>query len=271
MDIKGKKILVTGACGGIGQALVKALDSAGANLILTARELDKLNEMSRLLDNNIHKVFAADLMEKKGRDALIAFAKSEQIDGMVNLAGLNDFSLLEDTAPTTMNSLVEMNLMVPMILCRELAPVLSAKPESIIVNVGSILGSIGYVGSSVYCATKFGLRGFSESLRREYADRNLKIVYVAPRATKTDMNSSYADAMNKDLGAAIDSPETVAIQILKAVTNQSVIHYIGWPENVFVRLNAIFPLLVDRFLYKHLSTIKRYARKKMQSQIRSAS
>ena len=151
------------------------------------------------------------------------------------------------------------NLQAPIQVCQTLLPLLENQPEAVIVNVGSILGSIGYAGSSIYCASKFGLRGFTESLRRELSDTKVRVIYLAPRATNTALNTDAINQMNRELGNAVDEPGYVAQELVGILrSGKSASRYLGWPESFFVKLNSLFPQLVDKALSKQLVTIKRY-------------
>lgn len=265
MNLHGKTILLTGATGGIGAEVALALSQAGASLLLTGRDQDKLVALLARLSGSGHQALAADLANPDDRAKLVAKAQRMPIDILINLAGTNEFSLLTDTSEASIAQQLDMNLLAPITLCHDLATHLAVQRESAIVNVGSILGSIGFAGSSVYCASKFGLRGFTEALRREYADTPLQVLYVAPRATDTAMNSAQVRQMNAELGTATDSPQQVARQIVDALQHERRVRYLGWPERLFVRLNALFPALVDRALRKQLPIIRRYARLRLRS------
>ena len=141
-----------------------------------------------------------------------------------------------------------------------LLPLLREQPRALLVNLGSTFGSIGYPGFATYCASKFALRGFSEALRRELADTHIKVLYVAPRATRTAMNSVEVVAMNDALKVSMDDPQAVAAQIVQAIMAEREELYLGWPEKLFVRLNSLLPRLVDQALRKQLPVIKRFAR-----------
>ncbi len=139
-------------------------------------------------------------------------------------------------------------------------PLLRRQPRALLVNLGSTFGSIGYPGFTAYCASKFALRGFSEALRRELADSQIKVLYIAPRATRTAMNSADVVAMNNELKVEMDDPQEVARQIVHAIATEREELYLGWPEKLFVRLNGLLPRLVDQALRKQLPVIKRFAR-----------
>ncbi len=144
-------------------------------------------------------------------------------------------------------------------LTRLCLPLLRAQPSALVVNVGSIYGSIGYPGYATYCASKFALRGFSEALRRELADTSVNVLYAAPRTTRTTMNSSAAQALNQALKVGVDDPQDVARAVLDAVQAERSELYLGWPEKLFVRLNGMLPGVVDRALRKQLPLIRRYS------------
>lgn len=257
MQIAGKKILLTGATGGIGLEIARALLSEGADLLVTGRDAAKLAALQREMP--AVDIQRADLNLAADRQQLVAVAAARGVNLLINAAGINQLALLEQTPDATLEQLLRTNLLTPMQLCRDLLPVLRQAPEAAIVNVGSVLGSIGYAGSSAYCASKFGLRGFTEALRRELADSPVQVVYFAPRATRTAMNGDRAVALNEALGVAMDSPQRVAAELL-TLLRRTRPHsaWVGWPEKLFVRINSLLPQLVDSALRKQLPLIRRF-------------
>ena len=259
MDLSGKVIILTGATGGIGKAIATELSKAGSQLILTGRNQEKLESLASSLESGNYQLLVADLTTNEGINRLAAIAAKTKPDGLINCLGINQLKTLEASTQLDATDLITTNLLAPINTCRNLVPLLKIKNSAIIVNVGSILGSIGYPGSSLYCASKFGLRGFTESLRRELADTNIKVIYFAPRATDTLLNTEQMNQMNQELGNHVDNPNAVAKQLIQALeSGRSGSRYIGWPEALFVRINSLFPALVDSALAKKLSTIKRY-------------
>lgn len=260
MDLSRATVLVTGASGGIGQALANQLCAAGAKLLLVARRTEPLEALAAAHPDQV-KLVAADLSARAGRETVLATARTlGALDCVVNAAGVSQFTLLEDQDDEALETLVAINLTATMQLTRLLLPLLRRAPAGLLVNVGSIFGSIGYPGFAAYCASKFALRGFSEALRRELADSRVKVLYVAPRATRTQMNSAPVVAMNAELKVAMDAPEAVAAQLVEAIRREREEQYLGWPEKLFVRLNGVLPRLVDQALRKQLPVIKRFAR-----------
>ncbi len=262
MDIANKRILLTGATGGIGRALAIQLAAAGAQLLLVGRDNAALSALSKQLTGPGHRTLVLDLLAPGAVEELYKVAAEFDLDGVVNTAGAGQLALLETMQSQDVERLLQINLVAPIQLCRTLVPLLIKKTGSFVVNVGSILGSIGYPGSTVYCASKFGLRGFSEALQRELADTGIRIIYFAPRATDTTLNSDAMRAMNAELNTAVDTPEKVAGDLLEALTRSRKSRiYLGWPEKFFVRLNSVLPSLVDNALVKQLPIIRRYAKK----------
>jgi short-subunit dehydrogenase len=262
MDIQGKTIVLTGATGGIGRAIAARLDAANARLILVARDRGRLDALTGQLESRWHAAIAADLATDAGRSNVVAACRTTDggIDLLLNAAGINDFDWFDRQSADAIRRLVEVNLLSPMLLCRELLPLLQQREEARIINIGSTFGSIGYPGFSGYCATKFGLRGFTEALRRELDGTKTSATYVAPRATRTALNSDAVVAMNDALGTAMDDPALVADEVLRVIgrpARQDT--YIGWPEKLFVRINALFPKLVDSSMRRQLPIIRRFA------------
>lgn len=264
MDIRNKNVILTGASGGIGRAIAERLSAAGARLILVGRNKQKLAQLASDLGSDADETVAADLGTSEGRQKLLGFCKTvgpEGIHLLINNAGVNQFGLFEELSQVVIEDLINTNLVSPILICQDLLPLLKQNAGAQIINIGSTFGSIGYPGFSAYCASKFGLRGFTEALRRELADSGLLVSYIAPRATKTDLNSDNIVAMNDALGTAMDKPSQVADEVMQLISNPGgTDKYLGWPEKLFVRINALLPAVVDSSLRKQLPVIRRFAR-----------
>ena len=211
-----------------------------------------------------HVAVVADIASDDGRAHLRNFCESLEPNGislLINCAGVNEFGLFEERSQAAIADTININLIAPMLICQDLLPMLRLRDGAQIVNIGSTFGSIGYPGFGVYCASKFGLRGFTESLRRELADSGIHVSYVAPRATQTDQNSDKIVAMNNELGTTMDKPSVVAAQVMQVINDRSPLdRYLGWPEKLFVKVNALLPALVDSSLRKQLPIIRRFAK-----------
>lgn len=260
MKLAGKRVVLTGASGGIGDAVAKALALEGCRLLLVGRNVNKLRALKAVLPGSGHCIVAVDLRRSQARARLLKAASVFKASILINGLGTNRLSLLEATSDQDFSNIIATNLQVPMLLCRDFLPLLRRFPDAAIINIGSILGSIGYAGSAVYCASKFGLRGFTESLRREVADSNIHVIYFAPRATNTQLNSDQMQQLNATLGNAVDEPHWVASRLVMTLRNRNATQcYLGKPESFFVRLNGLFPNLVDKALIKQLPVIRHFA------------
>jgi short-subunit dehydrogenase len=178
---------------------------------------------------------------------------------LINNAGVNHFQMFADQPPAQLDLAIAINLLAPMHLCQELLPLLQRQREACILNTGSVFGAIGYPGYAVYSASKFAVRGFTEALRRELADTNVSVRYVAPRATRTGINTSAVERMNAELGVAMDPPERVATAVCDMLAGGRVEAVLGWPEKFFARVNGLLPRVVDGALRRQLPVIRRYA------------
>jgi short-subunit dehydrogenase len=263
-DCAGKTVLVTGASTGIGRLIAEKLARHRIHLLLAGRDALALHETKARIvaAGGTANVVVADLLEATGRETIVAACQrlSGGLYGLVNNAGCSHFALLAHQTDTMIQDQIQLNLLVPVLLTRALLPALEKEQEARVLNIGSTFGSIGYPGYSTYCASKFGLRGFTEALRRELADTNMKVLYFAPRATLTRLNPDRVVQMNHALGNKMDTADDVAT---KAVTIFLAGHphnaYMGHPENLFARINQMFPAIVSRALKKQLAIIKRYA------------
>ncbi|MEJ2515327.1 MAG: SDR family oxidoreductase [Gammaproteobacteria bacterium] len=263
MKLSEARILLTGATGGLGCAAAERLAAGGASLLLTDRDQARLEEQaSRLRALGTTVTFlAGDITCAGDRARLASHARDWRggVNVLVNNAGLNDFALLTDQDEARIEAMLRVNVLSPILLCRELLPWLSGLPEAHVVNMGSTFGSIGYPGYAPYCATKFAVRGFTEAMRRECADGPVRFHYLAPRAARTALNTDAVNAMNAALGVRMDPPELVADALARLIETDKQESYLGWPERLFVRINGLLPRLVDSSLRKQLPTIKRYA------------
>jgi len=254
MQLNNARILLTGACGGIGREVAVLLADAGARLALAGRDEAALQDLcARVVKHGGDACgIAADLTQPEGPEQIAkeALAMLGGVDALINNAGVLDFRAFSKLAPARIEQLYRVNLISPVLLTRALLPHMIEKGTGHIVNIGSTFGSIAFAYFATYSSSKFAMRGFSQALRRELVDTRIKVTYIAPRATRTRLNSAAVNLMNKALGVGMDEPQKVATRIVNAIQHDARDVYIGWPERIFVRINAVLPGLVDRAMRK---------------------
>lgn len=241
--LKGQSVLMTGASGGIGQLVAKGLLKAGAKLSV----LDRGDGVA--FDA---KPLKGDLSTIGGIAAAAAAAAAEEPDILINLAGIQYFGLFEEQADKNVEVNYLINLVAPVMLTKAVLPGMKRRSGGHIVNIGSVFGSISFAHFVTYSSAKAGLRAFSEGLRRELEDTPIGVTYIAPRAVKTGLSQQGAVADYAKLTSMpMDNPDYVARQIVKAIRWGKKDVYIGFPESLFVRLNAVMPRMVDAALVKN--------------------
>ncbi len=264
MKLETTRVLLTGAAGGIGSALAEKLAARGANLALLGRNDDETAPLADRLkaDGVIVYGLSADLLDREAREQAIneAHQRLGGIDMLINCAGLMSFRPFSEEDPELMARIVQLNLTVPMMTARQVLPEMLKRGSGHIVNIGSTFGSIGFAWFAAYSASKFGLRGFSEALRRELDGTGVNLTYVAPRAVKTKLNTDAVYRMAEATKMNMDDPAWVADKTVAAIEADAKDVYLGFPEKFFARLNSFLPRLVDGGLRKQNQVMGGFAR-----------
>lgn len=254
MNISGQRILIAGAAGGIGRELTLALAALGAELVLVDIDANKLRQLKLSLREHGSRalVFPCNLAAPDALQRMVdqVLDATDGVDILINCVGVASFGLFENQTAESMESLWRINVLAPMQLSRALLPQMTARRHGRIVNIGSIFGSIGFAYFTTYSASKFAMRGFSEALRRELEGSGVGVTYVAPRYTRTPLNDGAVSRMAQAVGMNSDEPAVVARHVVRAIEKDRKDYYIGWPECLFVRINALLPRLVDGALRK---------------------
>jgi NAD(P)-dependent dehydrogenase (short-subunit alcohol dehydrogenase family) len=263
MRLQDQRVLITGAGGGIGRVLVRALAERGARLCAFEHDPDAAERLRGNLEplGTSLLVSIGDVTRPESRQAAVDLVEREWggLDLLINLAGVLDFVRFQDEDPGTISRLLKVNLEAPVQLARGVLPGMIERGHGRIVNVGSMFGSIGFPLFAAYCASKFALRGFSQALRRELAGTGVGVTYVSPRAVKTPLNPPVVHAMAERGLMHMDAPGPVAAAIVRAIERDRKEVYLGFPEGFFARVNGILPGLVDRALEKQVPALTAYA------------
>jgi len=203
-ELSGRKALVTGASGGIGEAIARSLHAQGAIVGLHGTRREKLDALAGDLGDRVH-VFPADLTDRDAVKALgdEAEAKLEGVDILVNNAGITKDGLFVRMSDEDWDSVIEVNLTSVFRLTRQLAHPMMRRRYGRIVNITSVVGVTGNPGQANYCASKAGMIGFSKSLAQEIASRNVTVNCVAPGFIESAMTEKLNDKQKDAIMGAI--------------------------------------------------------------------
>jgi len=203
-DLTGRKALVTGASGGIGEAIARQLHGQGATVGLHGTRVERLEALAADLGDRV-MMFPADLSD---RDAVSALGKKaeEQLEGvdiLVNNAGITKDGLFVRMSDDAWDQVLEVNLTAVFRLTRELAHPMMKRRNGRIINITSVVGVAGNPGQANYCAAKAGMIGFSKSLAQEIAPRNVTVNCVAPGFIESAMTEKLNEKQKEAIMGAI--------------------------------------------------------------------
>ena len=241
--INAKTVLITGAGSGIGRALAVEAASKGFSLILAGRTKTTLEQTKSKCSGSNVRFVVADVTTADGRAAIVT-AVGTTLDILINNAGVLSVGHITDMSDTDLEQMTTTNLVAPMALTLDLLPALR-RSKGRIVNIGSVFGDIAYPFFAGYSATKFGLRGFSDALRRELSGASVGVTYIAPRATRTAAESTFT-ALVGPMDMTLDSAEDVATQAWSAILKGKRESFPKGAERFFVKIQRLFPSLVDK-------------------------
>lgn len=220
MDLKNKVVLITGASRGIGAATALTLARAGAKLVLTARDAERLAQVAaraRELQAEAITV-VADLHDEAQINHLIAqaLARFGRLDILVNNAGLGYFRSVAEMTTAEWDEMFAINLRAVFLATRAALPHLRNAEESFIVNVASLAGKNTFANGSGYTATKWGLRAFAQCLMLEERKNGVRVLTICPGSVATEFGSGN-ERLPRSPKPNIIQPEDVAETILSAL------------------------------------------------------
>lgn len=259
MSLSQSRVLLTGATGGIGRAIALALSHQGASLLLSGRSPELLQSLTDEIQSRSMIIPAwtvANLGNPEQIEDLAKCAINWNCNTVIHCAGQSGFGSVGDIEVDDLYRLMHLNLLAPMVLTQHLLPHLLKIQHAQMIFVGSVLGAIGIPANSAYCASKFGLRGYSESLRRELGPDSIKVKFFGPRATHTEFNTERVEDFNRLTGAQTDDPFVVAQALVDLMRRDIPEMFIGFPERIAVRLNGVYPSLLDSSFSKHRNAIR---------------
>jgi short-subunit dehydrogenase len=213
VEIAGARALLTGATGGIGHAIARALHERGAELVLTGRRAEVLESLAGELGDRA-EVIPSDLSNREAVHDLVE--RAGRIDVLVANAALPGSGDVVDYAPEEIDRAIDVNLRAPMQLARALAPAMIERGSGHLVFVSSMSGKVALAGGAIYSATKFGLRAFAFALRDDLHGSGVSTTTIFPGFIK-DAGMFADTGIKLPPGLGMRSPEQVAAAVVKGI------------------------------------------------------
>ena len=205
MNLKAKKVLITGATGGIGNSLVEKFYNLGSTVVATGTNEEKLSNLKKKFPKIFLEKFKLDEHDKIEAFVENVEKKIEGLDILVNNAGITLDNLSIRLTEENWKKVLDINLTSSFLMCKHAIKKMLRKKYGKIINITSIVGHTGNLGQANYAASKAGIIAFSKSLAIEYAKKNININCVSPGFIKTDMTDKISEDFKKILISKIPS------------------------------------------------------------------
>lgn len=252
MDLYGRRILLTGASGGLGTATALELHRQGARLVLTARRKELLDELAGRTDA---EVLVADLADRADVDRLVERCR-EDIDVLVLNAGTGADGDVTALSPATIDQVIDVNLRSPIQMAAAFAQhKVASGDEAAIVLIGSLSGLVATPNTQMYNATKFGLRGFALAARQDLDGTRVGMTLVAPGFIR-DAGMFHDNDVTLPSGVRTKSPQDVADAVVRAIRDNPAEVYVSPTElRLAATLGTLAPAISER-VQRRLDTRK---------------
>ena len=226
-NLEKKNIIVTGASGGIGNAIIKKLSKAGANILASGTRIEKLEELKKNFEGL--KILKFDISQSDKIEEFIENATSElggSLDGIVNNAGITQDNLAIRMSLDEWQKVININLTSTFLMSKFAIKKMLKNKSGKIVNITSVVGHTGNLGQANYTASKAGIVAMSKSLAIEYAKKNINLNCISPGFIKTAMTDKIDDKfkeviISKIPSARLGEPEDIANAVLFLSSDQS--------------------------------------------------
>ncbi len=255
-ELRGRRVLITGASSGIGRQIAGQLAERGAQVVLAARSADKLHELTDELNQSAGSALAVptDITCETDRQHLLETIVLQLggLDVLINNAGIASFGHFATATEDVLRRIMEVNFFAPAELIREALPVLVNGQQPAVVNIASMCGRRGLPAWTEYSASKFALCGLTEALRGELARFDIDILLVLPGLTRSDLPSHLLrneGRMKIDFTKGM-APEAVAAGVVRALEHNRTETVLGREARWMLLVNRFLPRLVDRLVAK---------------------
>jgi len=253
-NLKNARIVLTGGSSGIGRALAIELCQRGAWVFATARRSERLVELRQVCESfpGRLEILAGDLTSQQHRSAIVAQVVQiwGGLDVLINNAGAGAIGRFDDASSDRLRKVMEIDFFAPVELTRLCLTPLKSGNQPAILNIGSVLSHRAVPNKSEYCAAKFAMRGWAESLRVELAGKKIEVLMLSPSTTSSEFFDSLVetdlDGKRPSLGSM--SPEQVAKRAVSALVRSKREMILSLGGKALVWAGRLFPRITDRFL-----------------------
>lgn len=244
MEFTGKRILLTGAAGGLGEITARALAEAGATLILSSRNEAKLKELAASLPGGPHETVAADLMQPGAVESVVE--RAGHVDILIANAGNSAGWALDEATAEEVSALIHVNYEVPIQMARAVTPQMRERGSGQIVLICSLAAKFAMPDSTMYTSTKAGLRMLGWALRPELAPAGITVSVVTPGFIG-EVGMFARRGSGAPPGAGVVPPETYTKALLAGIAKGKGEIVIARPQlRVLSQLAVLWPALFDR-------------------------
>lgn len=258
ISLKGKVVLVTGASSGFGEEAARLFAKEGCKVVLAARRLDRLQLLASEIQNAGGEALAipADVTVRAEIEVMVQTALDlyGRIDILFNNAGFGGVNWFEKFDPARhVETLIRVNLIGSMLVTREVLPHMLKRREGHIINMVSVGGLIAAPTITSYTASKFGLRAFTDALRREVSPFGIKVSGIYPGPAKTEFGQKLERTRSRETIKRIKYPhlssEYVASRVIDIAKRPRRTLVIPWWFRIITTFDTLFPVVVDWILY----------------------
>lgn len=257
--VSGRVVIVTGASSGIGEATARAFGARGDRVVLVARREDRLRQVAASLPDSLP--ITADLTQAEEAFRIVDAAASRygQVDVLVNNAGQGRYNWIDELDVADIRAEVAVNLVAPIVMARAVTPLMLARGRGVIINVSSIAGLLAVPTTSVYNATKFGLRGLTEAFRRELGPQGIAVCGVYPATVE---GTEFRRGRRANTGYLMPkwlrlTTEHVAAVIVALADRPRPFVVLPPIFRVAAAINTLAPWLIDRLAARAVRRLRR--------------
>lgn len=245
--LEGKVAIITGASSGIGEATAIALAAEGAKVVIAARRVERLEAVAKqIIDHGGQALsIVSDITDEAQAKNVIqkAYAEFGHIDILVNNAGISFPGRIENADPSNWRKMIDINVLALMYTTHIALPIFKAQKSGHIVNISSVAGRIARAGMAGYNVTKWGVNAFSEALRQEVYQDNIRVTIIEPGLVETEIDQHITDVVAKQ---EIEARRKAITPLQSEDIAAAIVYAVSQPQHVNVNEILIRPTQQDR-------------------------